>query len=673
MSNRFAYGLMVRELTYFGAAEGDAGWDPKGFNWIVGEHGHKVAVVNLQNKLIHVLTAVNGVLGQVDDVIDQAAAKTLTAQSLAVIAAKGPSFSWTIDLSKDAVYKQALLLDPFLDQDAANFSVWMNGMVEGANSLLRTNKLPPDLATVFGFAGNPRTHLFANAAMTVNDDSIMISSADLNNADNTNEVLVVVDGGEGYNTLSFTDELQKRLGTKVGVNIDMSLGLANFVLSTGLNVEVEFSSIQAVVGTNLNDVLRGTSGRDAFDPGLGADQVYGKGGGHSGALSNKDRVSYWGDVGKGIVVTADVTKRDNTWVPYAKVLDAGGATDDLYDISLVVGTMMADTYNGDLGRSKNAYSKASEADKLLNGIKDYRGEFAGYGGADIVNGNNLTRVSYVYDPNPVTVNLGSTTVLSDSGIKVGPGTALDGFGSVDKLNNVTGIRGSDHSDRIFMSVGHDVVTGEQGDDYLFGDRGNDDIWGSSGRDTLVGGAGFDLLFGDGFLEELTTAVDQDVFAFQKIGDAAGSRAIVGYTENDVAVRVGDVIADFQVGTDLIDLSAIDASTRKRGDQAFTIRFDDAYSSAPRVPGELLVVDGSLILSTTPGKTNYTQYASDFRLKSDTAPNYLANDPVYGNAYEQDGVYLVGDVQGDGRTDFAIFLMGVTAADLDNSPKPWLVA
>jgi hypothetical protein len=131
-----------------------------------------------------------------------------------------------------------------------------------------------------------------------------------------------------------------------------------------------------------------------------------------------------------------------------------------------------------------------------------------------------------------------------------------------------------------------------------------------------------------------------------------------------------VISDFQVGKDLIDLSAIDASTRKRGDQAFSIRFDDSYSS-PRVPGELLVVDGSLILSTTWGKTNYTPFAGDFRERfSDDTPN-LVND-VYGNAYEQDGVYLLGDVHGDGRTDFAIFLMGVTAADLFNSEQPWLV-
>jgi len=672
MSNRYAYSMMVRELTYYGADEGDVGWDPAGFNWIVGEHGHKVAVVDLKKKLVHVLSAVDGAFGQVTEVIDQADAGTLTAQSLATIAAKGPAFSWTIDLSKDAVYKQALLLDPFLNEDAANFSVWMNGLVDGANSLLRTNKLPAELGTVFGFAGNPRTHLFANAETSDAEDGIMISSADLHDPVN-NEVLVVVDGQGGFNnSLSFSDELQKKMGKTVGVDVDMSMGLANFVTSTGLYVEVEFVNIQSVVGTALNDVLKGTGGRDSFDPGLGADVVYGQGGGHSGALSLKDRVAYWGDFGKkGIVVTADVAKLNDAWVPYAKVLDVGGATDHLYDISLVVGTMLADTYNGDLGRSKNAYFKASDADKQLGGIRDYRGEFAGYGGADIINGNHLTRVSYVYDPNPVTVNLGSSTVLSDAGIKVAPRTALDGFGSVDKLNNVTGIRGSDHGDRIFMSTGNDVVSGEQGDDYLFGDRGNDDIWGSAGRDTLVGGAGFDLLFGDGFRSDENTAVDQDVFAFQKIGDAAGSRSIVGYTVDDVAVRVGDVICDFQVGTDLIDLSAIDASTRKRGDQAFSIRFDDSYSS-PRVPGELLVVDGSLILSTTWGKTNYTPFAGDFRQTfSDTAPSFT--DDIYGNAYEQAGVYLLGDVHGDGRTDFAIFLMGVTAANLFNSEQPWLVA
>jgi Ca2+-binding RTX toxin-like protein len=664
MSTRYAYSMLFREFNYFGDESSD-GWQPNGFNWVTSEQGTKIAVVDLKNKLIHVLSAPDTVQGQsqVDTVSNQADAGTLTAASLLTIASS-TAFSWTIALSTDGIYKQALIQDPYLNFDASNFSVWINGMMVAATTLLREGRLAPELGTAATFSGIPRTHVFSSAAMSDLDDGVLISTNDLSNPTN-NIVTVALDGQLGNNTLQFSSGLQKLM--TAGVIVNMEDGTAT-LSARGITININFDNFTSIGGTDLNDTITGTSSRDYFDPGLGTDIIYGGGSGHSGSLGSKDRVSYWGEVNSknvktGIVVTADVIKHNNLWVPYATVKDVGGSTDTLYDISLVVGSMGDDTYNGDKGSSANAYSKASAADKNFGGIKSYRGEFAGFGGKDIINGNNLTRVSYVYDPAGVTVNLGTIAVKSSTGVSVLPGTALDGFGSVDTLKNVTGIRGSDEDDRIYLSINNDVVTGEQGDDYIFGDRGDDDIWGTAGSDTLSGGAGIDILVGDGFRLD-TTNLEQDFFVFSSVTEAAGKNSITGKSWDEKDVRVGDVITDFQLQIDLIDLSSIDANIKKRGDQKFTLSVQDTFS---KLAGELILVDGTLALSDDSSKPNYLPFAADIRSRN--ADTYTDSSA---KTYEQSGVYLMGDVQGDGKADFAIFIVGQTYISLsDATLTDWL--
>ena len=656
MTTRYAYSMLFREFSYFGDEE-STGWNTSGFNWIESAYGTKIAVVDLKNKFIHVLSAPDTDEGsaQVAAVKNQAQNNTLNAQSLLTIA-NGTAFSWTINLGTDVIYKQALAQDPHLNLDASNFSVWINGMMDGALTLLRTGRIAPEMGTVANFSGFARTYVYSTSVMTEWDDSVLISTNNILNPAN-GVVSVDLDGLAGNNTLQFSLGLQKLM--KTGVAVNMTDGTATLNASD-VTVNINFENFSQIIGTNLNDTISGTTGRDYIDPGMGADLIYGGGSGHSGSLGTKDRVAYWGEVNSkspktGIVVTADVIKYNNQWVPFTTVKDVGGFTDQLFDISLVVGSMGDDTYNGDKGSLANAYSKASAADKSLGGIKSYRGEFAGFGGKDTINGNNLTRVSYVYDPAGVTVNLGTTPVKSSAGVSVSAGTALDGFGFVDTLKNVTGIRGSDENDLIFLSINNDVVTGEQGDDYIFGDRGNDDLWGSAGSDTLVGGAGIDILVGDGFRLDTGTSVEKDLFVFRSVTEAAGNNSIKGKTWDDKDVRVGDVITDFQLLTDVLDLSAIDASVKKRGDQKFTLSTQVTFS---KLAGELILVDGTLTLSDDSSKPNYLPFAGDIRSRS--ADTYT--DPT-NKTYEQEGVYLMGDVQGDGKADFAIFIVGLFYSDL----------
>jgi Ca2+-binding RTX toxin-like protein len=76
------------------------------------------------------------------------------------------------------------------------------------------------------------------------------------------------------------------------------------------------------------------------------------------------------------------------------------------------------------------------------------------------------------------------------------------------------------------SAGNDFIRGTSSSDLIYGLDGNDNLVGGSGADTLVDGAGIDYLTGEG---------GRDVFMFVEDGEL-------------------DIICDFSVGDDQIDLS-----------------------------------------------------------------------------------------------------------------------
>jgi Ca2+-binding RTX toxin-like protein len=109
-------------------------------------------------------------------------------------------------------------------------------------------------------------------------------------------------------------------------------------------------------------------------------------------------------------------------------------------------------------------------------------------------------------------------------------------------------------DTVYTTVGHALgagierlyadtdtglaLTGNGADNVIVGRGGDDTITGGAGRDDMTGGAGADR------------------FVFQALSDST-----VG------AAR--DVIRDFLIGADKIDLAAIDANAGAAGDQAFS--------------------------------------------------------------------------------------------------------
>ncbi|HET8543395.1 MAG TPA: M10 family metallopeptidase C-terminal domain-containing protein, partial [Pseudolabrys sp.] len=141
----------------------------------------------------------------------------------------------------------------------------------------------------------------------------------------------------------------------------------------------------------------------------------------------------------------------------------------------------------------------------------------GLGGNDALNGDaGNDTASYSASPAGVTVSLAT-------------GLASGGDAQGDTFTNFENIIGSGFAD---------VLTGNSGNNALNGGAGNDRLTGGLGQDVLTGGPG------------------ADTFDFNALN------------ETPVGNANHDVIADFQQGSDVIDLTGIDANANRAGNQAF---------------------------------------------------------------------------------------------------------
>jgi Ca2+-binding RTX toxin-like protein len=183
-------------------------------------------------------------------------------------------------------------------------------------------------------------------------------------------------------------------------------------------------------------------------------------------------------------------------------------------------------------------------------------------------------------------------------------------------------------DRFAIATGDDGLTGTRHDEIVLGGPGRDTLTGRGGRDHIAGGTDADVLRGEAGGDFLFGGAGDDVLdggrGADRLDGGAGADRFVFAATADSTPRAGaaDRITDFSAPQgDLIDLSAIDADTGRRGDQPFRLIGDRPFSGAA---GELRAV----------------QRGDDTR--------------------------LTGDTDGDGRADLLILLSGapvLSAADV----------
>lgn len=118
------------------------------------------------------------------------------------------------------------------------------------------------------------------------------------------------------------------------------------------------------------------------------------------------------------------------------------------------------------------------------------------------------------------------------------------FERIPDINGTEGsdtINGGDGDEYIRAFQGHDWLYGQRGDDLILAGAGDDHVWGGQGSDTLLGGDGDDRLSGDLGDDVLFGGQGRDRFVVQSEGGS-------------------DVILDFTVGVDQLELEGIELSS-----------------------------------------------------------------------------------------------------------------
>nr|BFE97441.1 hypothetical protein GCM10020185_79770 [Pseudomonas brassicacearum subsp. brassicacearum] len=94
-----------------------------------------------------------------------------------------------------------------------------------------------------------------------------------------------------------------------------------------------------------------------------------------------------------------------------------------------------------------------------------------------------------------------------------------------------------------------MITGTSGSDSLLGSDAADTLLGLAGNDSLSGGAGDDKLDGGAGMDTLTGGAGADTFVFSNRLDSYRNY-------NTGGANLGDLITDFDISADKIDLSAM---------------------------------------------------------------------------------------------------------------------
>ncbi len=176
---------------------------------------------------------------------------------------------------------------------------------------------------------------------------------------------------------------------------------------------------------------------------------------------------------------------------------------------------------------------------------------------------------------------GSVLLLggNDTYTAAGDGVVLGGIEGGAGDDTITGgnlsdyIDGGDDNDRIYgrdgdddlrAGTGADFVSGGMGDDQILGDDGADKMFGGDGDDTLNGGRDKDTIRGGDGNDEIKGGRLNDV-----LNGGAGADVFVYDVKQDSSTGASDVIQDFEVGIDVIDLSAVASGLTFVGTAAFS--------------------------------------------------------------------------------------------------------
>ena len=362
-----------------------------------------------------------------------------------------------------------------------------------------------------------------------------------------------------------------------------------------------------IEGTTGDDVLIGTDSDDVLNGNAGHDTLDG-GLGHD-KLNGGD-----GDDTLSLDAGNDILD-GGAGVDWVRVLGSGAAT-----IDLAVSAAQDTGYGSDLlqnienaggGSGADTISGTEGANTLFGGIGHdlLRGRggddrLKGDGGDDVLDGG--------LGNDHLSGEKGDDTSIMDAG-----DDTMDGGEGFDWLR-VTGSAAATinlaKTTAQATGYGNDIILGI---DNVAGGLGGDRLYGDGGANILLGDAGNDIIYGRAGADTLVGGVGQDRL-YGGVGDSVCDVFAFAATDESAVGTKRDTIYDFVSGIDDIDLSGIDANSRTSSDGVFAF-------------------------SGTTAQAHSVWYTSG-----------------------RGEIIVRGDVNGDGRADFEIRVVGVstlTAGDL----------
>ena len=377
----------------------------------------------------------------------------------------------------------------------------------------------------------------ADSAGTTTDTAVVIAVLD-NDSDPESDPLTVssvtqgANGGVAINpdgTVTYTPDPGYSGGDSFTYSVSDGQGgtsTATVTVSVGDGVTLK--------GTGGSDILTGTAGADVLDGIGGNDTLYGMAGndsllGRAGTdtlIGGAGADSLSGGAGDDTASYADSTAGVSVNLTLGTGTGGDAEGDVLDSIEDLVGSdfddfLRANGHNNELdgGLGNDILFGSAGADILTGGA----------GADDLDGGTGMDTASYSGSASGVVADLST-----------GTGTGGDAQGDI--LANIENLVGSDHNDSLTGDIGINLLAGGAGIDVLVGGVGNDDLQGGANEDLLSGDAGNDRLDGGSGSDVLTGGLGNDTFV---VGPGTGMD--------------GDVILDFTIGEDVIDLSAFNVT------------------------------------------------------------------------------------------------------------------
>ncbi|MFE8583487.1 cadherin domain-containing protein [Sphingomonas sp. NCPPB 2930] len=336
----------------------------------------------------------------------------------------------------------------------------------------------------------------------------------------------VMDGGAGFDTADYH-------ASSAAITVDLQAGTGAGGLAGGDTL----ISIEHVVGTDFNDMVKGSAADETLEGGAGDDMLSGGGGADTlDGGAGFDTASY-ADSGAGITMAMDGSVGSGGDAQGDRLVSIEHVIGSSFD-DRITGTAGADTIDGGAGADEligndgdDILSGGSGDDRLMGGAGadtltggEGDDDLVGGEGADVLTGGSGSDTAdYATSAAAVRVNLAT-------------GLAHGGDAEGDTLSGIENLTGS---------AGNDVLTGDGGANVLTGGAGDDLLTGGAGADTLVGGDGIDTA--DYAASSAGVAVDLTT-GFAQYGDAEGDR--LSGIENVIGTAFADRLRAAASGSSL---------------------------------------------------------------------------------------------------------------------------